>query len=269
MLGSSRGSLVVVGEAVAARADDPAAASLGADLLAVSSVLGADRRLRAALSDTGTAQAAREALVDALLADRVGAPAVEVVKVAVGQRWSNPRDLADAVASAAAQAMFTVAERESRLDAVQDELFKFGRVVAGDAGLRMALTDPALPADRKTAIVGDLLQGKAQPETVALLQAVAGDPRGRRVEDAVEELVELASVRRQRVAAEVTSAVALDDERQQRLAAALGRVFGREVEIRVVVDPSVLGGISVRVGDEVIDGTTAQRLEQARRRLVG
>jgi F-type H+-transporting ATPase subunit delta len=269
MLGSSRGSVVVVGDAVAARAGDAAAASLGADLLAVASLLGSDRRLRAALSDTGTAPEARHGLVDALLGSRVGAPAVEVVKIAVDQRWSSARDLVDAVASAAAQAMFTVAEREGRLDAVQDELFKFGRAVAGDAALRMALTDPSLPTDRKTAIVGDLLQGKAQPETIALLQSAAGNPRGRRVEDAVEELVELASVRRQRVAAEVTSAVALDDDQQQRLAAALGRVFGREVELRVVVDPSVLGGISVRVGDEVIDGTTVQRLEQARRRLVG
>jgi F-type H+-transporting ATPase subunit delta len=268
MLGSSRESSAALSENVAGHSADAAFAGIGSELLSVGAVLAGESSLRATLSDSGTPASVRAGVLQDLFGAKLSALALEVVRAAVDLRWSSGRDLVDAIDEAGAQVLFTVAEREGRIDAVQDELFKFGRIVAGSGELQMVLTDPALDVDRKVALVAQLLEGKAQPETALLLEQVVANPRGRRVESAVEDLVALASIRRQRISAEVTSPVVLDTTQQTRLAAALGRIYGREVEVVVIVDPSVLGGVSVRVGDEVIDGTTVHRLEQARRRLV-
>jgi F-type H+-transporting ATPase subunit delta len=129
----------------------------------------------------------------------------------------------------------------------------------------MTLTDPSLAADRKAAVVRQLVDGGASPATQQVLEYVAGNLRGRRPATAVEEFARLASDQRQRVLAEVRSAITLSPDQQVRLASALSRLQGREVRVNVVVDPEVVGGIVVRVGDDVIDGSVASRLEQARR----
>lgn len=268
MLGSSRESLKAVEEGLRARSGEPGFDAVGSELLAVASLLGRESTLRATLSDSGTPLAVREGVVDQLIGTRVSPLTVAVVKSVVGERWSNGRDFVDAVDRLAAEALFVVAEREGRIDAIEDELFRFGRAVSGSGELSFALTDPALPVANKVAIVTDLL-GPAQPETTALVAHVVAAPRGRTVNSAVDDLVELAAVRRLHVSAEVTSAIALTEAQLTRLAGVLARVYGREVDLRTVVDPSVVGGISVSVDDEVIDGTTVHRLEQARRRLVG
>ena len=269
MLGSSRESLVVVGEALRARSGDPAFAGVGSELLSVAALLGRESSLRATLSDSGIPLSVRTGVVDQILGSRVSAPAVEIVKVVVEQRWSRPRDLVEALDRLAAEALFVGAERDGRIDAVEDELFRVGRAVSGSGELSFALTDPVTPADRKTALIGSLIGDKVQPETLALVDHVVADPRGRTIEAALGELVELAAVRRDHVVAEVTSAVALTEAQVTRLAGVLGRIYGRDVDIRTEIDPAVIGGISIRVGDEVIDGTTVHRLEQARRRVVG
>jgi len=268
MLGSSRESLRAVSAVLAARADDAAFARVGGELLQVAALLGGESTLRSSLSDSGTPLPIRTGVVDQLFGSKLAAVTVDVLKSVVEQRWSSGRDFVDAVDQLAAEALFTIAEREGRIDAVEDELFRFGRAVSSSGDLFFALTAPALGAEHKTAIVHSLLDGRAEPETLALLTHVVTATRGRTIEDAVGELVEVAAIRRQHVAAEVTSAIALTPEQQTRLASALARIYGREVDIRTTIDPDVIGGISVRVGDEVIDGTTAHRLEQARRRMV-
>lgn len=268
MLGSSRESLKAVEEGLRARVGDPGFDAVGTELLAVASLFGRESTLRATLSDSGTPLVVREGVVDQLIGSRISSLTVAVVKSVVGQRWSSGRDFVDAIDRLAAEALFVGAERDGRIDAIEDELFRFGRAVSSSGELSFALTDPALPIGNKVAIVTDLL-GSAQPETSALVAHIVAAPRGRTVTAAVDDLVVLAAVRRQHVSAEVTSAIALTDSQLTRLATVLARVYGREVDLRSVVDPSVVGGISVRVDDEVIDGTTVHRLEQARRRLVG
>jgi F-type H+-transporting ATPase subunit delta len=131
----------------------------------------------------------------------------------------------------------------------------------------MALTNPAVDEQSKTAIVSQLLDGKADPLTVALLQTATTELHGRPVQTAVADLSTLAAQRRGRVVAEVRTAIALSDDQAARLTAALGRIHHREVQLNVTVDPSIVGGLEVRVGDEVIDGTLSTRIEAARRRL--
>jgi len=269
MIGSSRDALRAVTEALRGRADDPAFGGVGGELLEVASLVSGESSLRATLSDSGTPLPVRLGIVDQLLGPRVSALTLDILKGAVEQRWSTGHDFVDAIDELAADALFTVAEREGRIDAVEDELFRFGRAVAANGELFLALTDPALGADHKTGIVRSLLDGRAQPETIVLLAHIVTEPRGRTIEDAVSELVELAAVRRMHVSAEVVSAIPLDDDQQSRLATALARIYGRDVDLRTLIDPTVVGGVVVRVGDEVIDGSTAHRLEQARRRLTG
>jgi F-type H+-transporting ATPase subunit delta len=166
-----------------------------------------------------------------------------------------------------AEALFSVAEAEDALDVVEDELFRFARALEREQRLRDALTDPALPAEQKRAVLGDVLGERANPHTVNLLGFLVEQGRARELRAIVDELVALAAERRQAAVAEVRTAVPLDAEHRERLAHALGRATGKRVELKVVVDPSVVGGVVARVGDQVIDGTVRRRLELARERL--
>ena len=166
-----------------------------------------------------------------------------------------------------AEALFQIAQAEGALDAVENELFDFARTVEREPELRQALTDPALPGERKQAVLNELLGGRANPHTTRLLGFVVEQGRARDLASIVDELVRLAAERRRSVVAEVRTAVPLDDERRRRLEAALSRATGRKVELKTVVDPSVVGGVVARVGDQVIDGSIRRRLELARERL--
>jgi F-type H+-transporting ATPase subunit delta len=166
-----------------------------------------------------------------------------------------------------AEAMFSVAEAEDALEAVEDELFRFARALEREQGLRDALADPALPAERKRAVLEEILGRRVNPVTVNLLGFIVEQGRARDLPAIVDEVVALAAERRQAAVAEVRTAVPLDAEHRERLADALGRATGKKVEVKVVVDPSVVGGVVARVGDQVIDGTVRRRLELARERL--
>jgi F-type H+-transporting ATPase subunit delta len=266
MLGASRESLAQVRQELPTIAGADAFAS---DLLAIAGLLGRETGLRDAISDPGSAAAARSALVGEVFQGKVSAGALELVQRVVGLRWSSARDLVDALAVLGADAALIGAETTGRIDTVQDEIFRFGRSVAGSGELQLALGDPAASADSRAAIVATLLDGRSEPETLLLIEDAVRNPRGRRIDQAIDELVEQAAVRRQQLLAEVRAAVALSAEQSDRLAAALQRIYGQPVQIQAVVDPSVVGGVSVQIGDEVIDGTTTHRLQQARRQLLG
>ncbi len=163
-----------------------------------------------------------------------------------------------------ASALFEIAKAEGTLDEVEDELFRFARALEANDELRNTLTDEMVPPARRQAIVEDLLGTKASPTTVNLVSFIIGSGRGRDLPAIVNRLVERAAAEKDRAVAEVRTAVPLTEDQQTRLAAALANATGRQVELKVVVDPSVLGGIVAQVGDTVIDGTVRAGLDQLR-----
>ena len=161
-----------------------------------------------------------------------------------------------------ADAALAVARAEGQLDAIEDDLFRFARTFEGSDDLRMALTDPAMPAARRIAVVEQLMGGRALPASTALVSAIVGAGRVSELSDIVNRFLEKAASEREHEVAEVRSAIPLDEAQLERLAAALSEATRKQVEVKVVVDPSVLGGLIARIGDTVIDGSVRHRLEQ-------
>lgn len=244
-------------------------AQVSDELFAVVSLLTTTGSLRRALSDPAMSSDLKQRLVDNLLSEKVSAPTLALVRLAARSRWSEPRDVVDALEAVAVDAAMTRAEREEQLDEVEDELFRFERIVDGEPQLRAALTDRNLPADRKRELVHRLLDGKAAPVTVALVERAVLFPRGRTVERVLDEFTAFAAQRRDRLIARVTSAIPLTEDQQERLSDALAREFGHEVRLRMVIDPELVGGITVRVGDELLDASVLRQLGAARRHLTG
>ncbi|NLV56305.1 MAG: ATP synthase F1 subunit delta [Acidimicrobiales bacterium] len=166
-----------------------------------------------------------------------------------------------------AAAFHAVIAAEDTLGEVEDELFRFARILEGDDALLEALSDPHIEPARRQQIVTDLLDGKAQPTTVNLVGLVVGNGRARELPDIVDALVALGAASREAAVAQVRSAVALSDDQTTRLAEALSRATGKSVEVKVTVDPSVQGGVVAQIDDTVIDGSVRRRLEQLRAAL--
>ena len=166
-----------------------------------------------------------------------------------------------------ARGLFEVARAEGTIDEVEDELFRFARSYEGSDELRSALTDDTVPAARRQSIVEDLLGGKATPTTVQLISMVVGSGRARDLPAIVDRLVQRAAASKDEQVAEVRSAVDLTPDQLDRLRAALANATGGSVRVKVIVDPSVLGGLVATVGDTVIDGTVRTRVEQLKSRL--
>lgn len=161
-----------------------------------------------------------------------------------------------------AEALLAVARSEGSLAEVEDELFRFARVLEANDDLRTTLTDAALPVSRRQQIVEDLLGGRASSTTTALVSMVVGTGRARDLPAIIDELVKLSAAEGNKEVAEVRSAVDLTDDQKQRLAAALEAKTGKKVELKVIIDPTVLGGLVAQVGDTVIDGSVKTRLQQ-------
>jgi F-type H+-transporting ATPase subunit delta len=221
------------------------------------------------LTDPARQPAQRADIATALLAGKIGADAAALVAGMARSRWSAPRDLADAVAHLAVRADLAIAERDGKLDDVEDELFRLSRLLDSNGDLALALADRRVPVDKRVALAGDLLSGKVDPTTYRLVGRLVANPRGRSVSAGLTEIGKEAAARRQRLIAYVTAAVPMTEQQRDRLAAVLKRLYGRQVHLNVDLDPAVLGGLSVRVGDEVVDGTVATRLGQAQRQLAG
>jgi F-type H+-transporting ATPase subunit delta len=204
-----------------------------------------------------------------LLSGKVSESALDVLETAARQRWSRPLDLVEAAETLATEAALDGAVARGELDNVEDELFRFGRIVAGDDDLSRILSDRSAPAAGKAELVNRLVSQRVGPATALLLRNVLTGAHVGNAENAVERLSEAASRRRGQDVAHVTTAVALTAAQESRLTDVLGRLYGRSIGLQVTVDPDVLGGLVIRVGDEVIDGSIAHRLEAAGRRLAG
>jgi F-type H+-transporting ATPase subunit delta len=173
----------------------------------------------------------------------------------------------DALIRGYAEALFAVANAEGALGSVEDELFAFAKAVEQQTSLRDALVDPKLPAENRKAVVRDLLGERAHPLTAALIGFIVDAGRAKDLSTIVETMTTMAAEQRHHEVAEVRSAVSLTQPQRDRIAAALAEATGLEIEVKVVVDPSVVGGIVARVGDQVFDGSIASRLAEAKQQL--
>ncbi|RKE21154.1 F0F1 ATP synthase subunit delta [Streptomyces sp. TLI_171] len=271
MIGASREALAAGRDNLESLTDNTSvdAAKLAEELAAVTTLLDREVSLRRVLTDPSRSGQDKAQLVASLLGGQVSGETVDLVSGLVRSRWSGPRDLVDAVEELSAYAEIVAADKAGALDDVEDELFRFGRVVAGSHELRAALTEPKADAAAKATLVRTLLGGRANAGTVRLVTSLVTVPRGRSLEGGLESYSKLAASRRGRVVALVTSAIPLSDSQKDRLAAALAGLYGRQVHLNIDVDPEVRGGVRVQIGDEIIDGTVASRLEGARQGLEG
>ncbi|MDO5684060.1 MAG: F0F1 ATP synthase subunit delta [Propionibacteriaceae bacterium] len=240
--------------------------SLADELFAVVDAIEGQPALRRSLTDPGLPEEQRKALARQLLTNRVSPAVVYVVEQAAGMRWGGGRSLISALERQGVRAELRAAQQDGQLDNVEDELFRFGRTIVGDRSLSEALRDRRSEVSAREGLVTSLLSGKARAATVALARrAVAG--RSGSYVDTVDSYLALAADLRRRGLATVRVARPLTADQHERLRVALSRQVGREVAMHVVVDPEVLGGVRVELGDEVIEGTVAGRLDDARRSI--
>jgi F-type H+-transporting ATPase subunit delta len=269
---SSRESLAQARERLAQRttgAPGQSLLNLSDELFAVSRLLDGQPSLRRAMSDPAVKPADRAALARRLLQGKVSEGALDLVETVVRLRWSRPLDMVQAAETLATETAFDAAVARGELDNVEDELFRFGRIVAADPGLSRILSDRSAPAAGKTELLNRLVSQRVGPATALLLRNVLTGSHVGNAENAIERLSEAASRRRGQDVAHVTTAVVLTSAQERRLIDVLTRLYRRPIGLQVTVDPDVLGGLVIRVGDEVIDGSVAHRLEEAGRRLAG
>ncbi|MFG1628198.1 F0F1 ATP synthase subunit delta [Kribbella sp. NPDC049227] len=265
MRGASNESLAKAREALASVTVTD---ELGTELFSVAKLLDGTGALRRALTDPARPRDARVALVQQLLGGKISTPAEEVLTAAVAGRWVSSRDLADALDQLSVEAEVAYADTRRKLDDVEDELFRLDRIVAVERGLSDKLSDHNIPLTARQQLLAGLLQGKADAATMRLAER-AVDGRGRSFAASLRSYQVAAAARRNASIATVRVATDLSEAERTRLAEALGRQYGRDIQLNVIVDPNVVGGVRVDIGDEVIDGTIAARLDEAQRRIAG
>lgn len=239
---------------------------LAEELFSIVDTLAAQPRLRRAVTDPATPDEARASLVGALFGGKVSDAAVHVLTEATRLRWPTSGGLAAAVERQAVRSVLATAQQQGQLDEVEDQLFKLGRLVDGDRALRTALGDRVTPVEGRQKLLAGLIEGKVLPVVSQLAQrAVLG--KARTFDLTVAEYLKAAADMRQRAVATIEVARPLSDDQVARLQAALSKQVGRDVSVHVVLNPDVIGGVRVALGDEVIEGTVASRLADAQRKL--
>ncbi|GIG30242.1 F0F1 ATP synthase subunit delta [Cellulomonas marina] len=244
------------------------ATSLGQELFALVDALDGSGSLRRTLTDPALGGDAKAGLVGRLLGG-ADPRTVAAVQDLVRRRWSAQEDLAEAVEGLAFHAVLASAQARGELDRVEDELFRFSRVLVAQREVRQTLVEPRIAPEARAGLVEQILGGRATPETLQLARRAAAAPRGRRYAATLGRLSDVAAQRRSRSVATVTTVAPLRPEQERRLSDLLRRASGRAVQLHVVVDPTVIGGLRVQLGPQVMDATTLSRLADARRRLAG
>jgi F-type H+-transporting ATPase subunit delta len=234
------------------------------EMFAVVDALHSSATLRRAVTDPGTPEGARRALVHGLLDGKVDKAVVDLVAESATLRWAGGRTFAAALERQAVRAQLITADRRGQLEDTEDQLFRFARLVESNPELRNMLGDRAIDLEKRQELVGGLLEGRATQSTVALAKrAVAA--RERTFGYTIEGYVTLAAAQKNRAVATVRVTKPLSSDQRERLRAVLTTKIGREVAIQEVIDPDILGGVRVELGDEVFEGTVSDRLESARR----
>jgi len=269
--GSSRQSLAALrvaldGALKGASAGD--CSHLSADLFNALGALESSAGLRRALTDPARDAASKSALVSDLFGKSIKGPALALITTAAGLRWSAPADFADAIEQIAAEAEAAAANAENKLDQVQDELFAFSKSLIENPELRAALTNNGDTLVRKVELVKNIFASKFGTSTIKLVNQIVSGRSGRSIEKVLSAHIHAVTARRNRVNAFVKSSIALTSTQQEKLASSLTKKIGQSVHLNIDIDKTVIGGISVRFGDEVIDGTIKNRLAEASRTLV-
>ena len=269
MRGASRASYAELRDRLAAAVPTAAIAErTGDELFAVVRLLDAEHGLRRALADPAKPSQEKAAAARRLLHGRVSEGTEELVAAATAARWATPGDMADAIEQLAIEALTLSAQLGGTLDDLEDDLFRFARVLSAQTGLRSALIGPA-GATAKRSLLENLLSGKVSSPSLSLITQVLTHPRGRSPQAVLDLCAGIAAHLREQLIAVVRVATELTAEQRSRLATTLTEAYGRGIHINVVHDPAVVGGMSVQIGDELIDGTAASRLAAVRRRLAG
>ena len=239
-------------------------ATVADEVLSVAGLLRAQPRLRRALTDPSRQPADRAGLLRSLLSGKLSQATVDALTTLVSGRWRTPSELLDATERLGVDSVLRSADKAGTLADMEDELFRFAQIVSGTPELAVTLSDPGAPTARRVKLVEDLLKGKAQAATLRLVEVALEGFGGRSFEFSLTRLVELTAAKRDREVAYVTVAEPLDDAEEQRLTAKLSDMYGRQVSLKIEVDPTVLGGASVRVGSDLYDGTILRRLTEAK-----
>ena len=267
--GRSRQSLVAARaslDAAVKGADAVSASSLSTELFFVADVLDTNIAVRRALTDTSRDAQSKDVFIAELFGKKVGAQGLTIVKEISAMRWSGAKDLVQVVEQLAIEAEASAANIAGELDRVEDEIFTVSRAIAGSSELRKALGSDA--KDAKAVLVSEILKG-ASGSTVKLVAQLVNSWRGRSVEAAFADYAHSLAARRNRVIALVKTAAPMSVAQLDRLAGALNKQVGQPVRINVEIDVNVVGGVSVRFADELVDGTVSNRLAGAARALVG
>lgn len=267
--GSSRQSLVTARTALDAAVkgvDASKASTLSAELFFVAEVLDTNIAVRRALTDSSRDDKSKSAFLSELFGSKIGALALGITTEISAMRWSAPKDLVLVIEQLAIEAEASAANIAGELDRVEDEIFTASRAIAGSAELRKALTSDAKLA--KATLVSEILKG-ASGSTVKLVSQLANTWRGRSIESAFDDYAHALAARRNRMIALVRVAGPLSSVQQERLSTALNNQVGQPVRINIEIEPAVIGGVSVKFADELVDGTVSNRLAGAARAVVG
>lgn len=250
--------------------DDDALSTLADDLASVAALLIRETVVTRYLTQPSEDASPRIGLVERLVSGKIGDPAFDVLKTAVGERWSAEADLIDAIELASRQALLVRAEKAGKVDEVEDQLFRFSRILDAQPRLAILLGDYESPADARVQLLRNVLDGGGagvDAITAELLVKTVELLRGQPADQAVQGLAEVAVARRGEVVAQVSAAAELSDAQQTRLTEVLSRIYGHPVTTQISTDPELLGGLSITVGDEIIDGTLSSRLAAAQTQL--
>jgi len=275
MAGVSSESLTAALVALEAKLPN-ASLQLANELFGILATVDSSAGLRRALTDPSRSSDEKSALVKQLFGGKVSADAVEIASGLAGSRWASARDIGDALETLAASAVIAVAENKSAvsasgitgLEALENDLFSFIQAVDSSHEVQRALSEPQASSAAKIAFAGKLVSNASEDAKVLIGQAVS-QPRGLKVTKLVRRFAELAAKRQQRWIATVSIARPLTETQFSRLQAGLNALYGRELKINLKVDPALIGGIRIQVGDEVVDASVVARLSQLHRQLAG
>ena len=269
--GSSRASVITLQKSLAEAISKQSAAeatAFASDLFTILTVLSNSIGVRRALTDNARDVSAKAELISNLFGKNIGSSAQDLLAKASSLRFSTPGELADAIEHLAVEAEAAAAEKNNELDKLESQLFDFTRVLVANPGLRQALNTSSDTDANKVALLESIVKSKYANSTVNLLRRVVLLRRGRNIDATLAAYFHYVSTRKNRLVAHVKTAVALTDAQQSKLITALSKQMGRDVHINIEIDSKVLGGISIRYADDVIDGTMVSRLAEAGRALV-
>jgi len=269
--GSSRASVLALRKTLAEVVNKQSPTELAQfanDLFVILSVLSSSIGVRRALTDNARDASAKAELISNLFGKNISSAAQSLLASAASLRWSSPGEIADAIENLAVEAESAVADKNSELEKLENQLFDFARVLKANPDLRQALNTSADTDEGKLALLEAVVKGKYSSSTLNLLRKVVTLRRGRSIDATLAAYSHYVSSRKDRLVAHVKSAVELSSSQIEKLVAALTKQMGRPVHINLEIDPKVLGGISIRYADDVIDGTIVNRIAEAGRALV-